>query len=580
MNAEQRDYILKNHRRFSSRQIAKKLGLSRTEIEKFIRAIKKEPALETPTQLTGNKGLLIVLTLFIFAWALRLFTVHLFQGTPFFEPLSVKLDDGVYDLMGQQISAGNWGANTEFSAYRIPLYPYFLAVIYRLFGHQIVVVHIIQSFLGAVSCVLLFLIAQQTFKNYRSAIIAAALGALYIPFIFFENLLLGETLSIFLNLAAMSLLTGLWCDDKHGLPKTALAGLLFGLSILLRPNTFIPVLFLALLMCIVFGIRKKAFLKSVILPVIFLASAAVAILPVTIRNYALHKDFIPLSAVGGINFYLGNNPEADGKFHLSRGIGTSLDEMIQNSIEVAENETGRPLKPSEVSSYWVRKTLRYIASSPGHFSALIFKKAGYFLNAYEFPDILDINFVSQFISLLRLGAVEYGLIMFFAIHGIILCFQRKTASALLPGCFLAGYAVSVILFFITARYRLPAVPFVIIFAAYAFNDLSDTLRTWKIGRLIQWGLISLAAAVLVFSPVQVTSFGTNYNSLAISLKNRGLSEEAEKYYKKAIEIEPNYPSPYHNMGLLLEDMGRSEEAADYYKKYEDLRRELSGPASE
>ena len=571
MNTEQQEFILKNYRQLSIRQIAKQINLPRSEVSQFVRQIGEKPVLSGEFA-SKSKELLWVAGLFLLALFLRFLYLNLLKVTPFFEPLSNKLDDGVYDSIAQEISRGNWMADLPFSAYRIPLYPYFLGVLYYFFGHSIFIVHAIQSLLGSLTPILIYLISKKVFRNQRAALISGLLASCYVPFIFFENLLLGESLSISLNLGSLFLLLDLFTEGKKIIPRVLLSGFLLGLSALLRPNTLVVILFLSAALYFLVGIGVKRYVKGLALSLLFVAASFMAILPIAIKNYYLHKDFLPISAVGGVNFYMGNNPEADGKFHMVEGVGTSLDEMIKNSEAIAQQEIGRPLKPSEASSYWVRKTLGFISETPSSFIKLIFKKTAFFFNHYEFPDILDINFVSQFIPFLGWNPFGYGFVMLFAIYGIGLSYRRRDANVILLWSFIASYAVSVVLFFITSRYRLPAVPVLIIFSGLALSKLIQSFKLWKTSEFLRFGLIAVASSILIFWPVQTTNFGTNYNSLGIALKNKGQFEEAEKYYRKAIELAPSYPSPYYNMSLLMRAMGREEEAAAFLQQYESLKR--------
>ena len=43
-------------------------------------------------------------------------------------------------------------------------------------------------------------------------------------------------------------------------------------------------------------------------------------------------------------------------------------------------------------------------------------------------------------------------------------------------------------------------------------------------------------------------------------------KEAEKFYRKAIEIEPNFFKPYSNLSLALKDQGKLEEAIEVANK--------------
>ena len=62
----------------------------------------------------------------------------------------------------------------------------------------------------------------------------------------------------------------------------------------------------------------------------------------------------------------------------------------------------------------------------------------------------------------------------------------------------------------------------------------------------------------------------NYN-LGNTLKNLGRLDEAEKSYKKAIELKPSFPEAYYNLGNTLKNLGRLDEAEKSYKKAIELK---------
>src|SRR4030095_12776644 len=67
-------------------------------------------------------------------------------------PLSTLILDGrVFDIWAQQIAAGNRLGSEVF--YQAPLYPYFLAAIYTLGGHNVMLVRAVQATLSIASCV-------------------------------------------------------------------------------------------------------------------------------------------------------------------------------------------------------------------------------------------------------------------------------------------------------------------------------------------------------------------------------------------------------------------------------------------
>ena len=119
-------------------------------------AARREPAIpSSPSPLTW------FLIISAVAFVLRL--VHLLQlrhNDPLF--LSPQMDSLYHHEWALAIAAGR-----EFIAdafFRAPLYPYFLGLLYKLFGANLMVVRIIQSLIGSASCGLVYLLARQLLK--------------------------------------------------------------------------------------------------------------------------------------------------------------------------------------------------------------------------------------------------------------------------------------------------------------------------------------------------------------------------------------------------------------------------------
>ena len=107
--------------------------------------------------------------LIIFAVALAVRLIHVWQlrPSPFFD---VLLGDAHgYDLWAQRIAGGEWIGSEVF--YQAPLYPYFLGVLYAVFGRDLLVVRIVQAVIGSASCVLLAMAGARLFSR-RVGVIA------------------------------------------------------------------------------------------------------------------------------------------------------------------------------------------------------------------------------------------------------------------------------------------------------------------------------------------------------------------------------------------------------------------------
>src|SRR5512135_2321599 len=96
---------------------------------------------------------LFLVALTIVASGLRVMFLSEVHDNPFFNnPTS---DAYYYDAQAQSIAGGDVVGKGVF--FRAPGYPYWLGVIYAVFGHEYLAVRIIQHVLGVVSLLLLYL---------------------------------------------------------------------------------------------------------------------------------------------------------------------------------------------------------------------------------------------------------------------------------------------------------------------------------------------------------------------------------------------------------------------------------------
>ena len=89
-----------------------------------------------------------------------------------------------------------------------------------------------------------------------------------------------------------------------------------GLSAIARPNVLLfgpaIVVWLAI-------VHRREALRALIYVACVTTGCLLVILPITIRNYVVGKDVALIATQGGVNFYIGNNPQADGRTAIVPG---------------------------------------------------------------------------------------------------------------------------------------------------------------------------------------------------------------------------------------------------------------------
>src|SRR3989338_10379603 len=95
--------------------------------------------------------------------ALFIRLIYIFLGDQF--PL--MNDDLQYNIIAKNILDGNGFSydSTEPTAARGPVYPLFLAATYFVFGYDYNVVRILQSIIGAITCLFIYLIAKELYNS-------------------------------------------------------------------------------------------------------------------------------------------------------------------------------------------------------------------------------------------------------------------------------------------------------------------------------------------------------------------------------------------------------------------------------
>ena len=344
-----------------------------------------------------NSKIFLLLLLFA-AFAVKLTVLTAFGNTLFGDLLVLDMED--YDTWAMTVARGQLIGDTAFHG--LPFYPYFLGLVYFLLGHSMFLVRFLQILIGSISCVLVFSIAKRLFSP-AVGLITFCLMLLFKELYFYEMMLLPITLGIFFYLIIIALMFSVF--DRPNTLKIAVLGILTGLSSLNRAYTLflLPVIPVMLWLFLDKGSKKKY-------PYIicFMLFAFMAIAPATIHNYMASRDFVPVTAHGGMNLYIGNNPASDGtsvKVLFAVGVGSK--ELMHDMKLLAEKELARTLKPSEVSAFWQAKTLEFAGKNPGLFFRLLINKINVFFCGFDISDTISYRVLSDHLPFLKIFVFDF-----------------------------------------------------------------------------------------------------------------------------------------------------------------------------
>jgi 4-amino-4-deoxy-L-arabinose transferase-like glycosyltransferase len=401
----------------------------------------------------NKKEKIILLLIFLLALTLRLAHWLDVREDPFFSYL--VMDSEEYDRWAGEIATGNWLGSEVF--FQAPLYPYFLAVVYSIFGHSLDAVYLLQIVFSLFGIYALYR-AGKKIAGEKVGLAAAAISAIYGIYIFYDVQLLKESLAVTLVCFLLWILVE--AREREGFALWILAGVTCGFLSLLRENMLLIVPFLILL-----AYRPRArFSTFLFRSLLLLLGTAIILLPVAFRNWKVGGNFLPTTFQGGVNFYIGNNSRATGTYQpLSPGKQVPAYERTE-PVRLAEEEMGRALEPFEVSNFWLRKSLDWAKKNPGDFLKLQVKKIGMFWSWYEWPDAVDYYYVKRTSWIYHLPFLEFGSLSLLALIG--LWFVRRRLWEFFPVLLFVGmWMASTVVFFLFSRYRLPAVPGLILIGA-------------------------------------------------------------------------------------------------------------------
>jgi 4-amino-4-deoxy-L-arabinose transferase-like glycosyltransferase len=370
----------------------------------------------------------------------------------------------------------------------VPGYPFFLSVTAAPWQNVLPALFL-QAVLFAFTAVFVYRLFEGSFTP-RVRLIAALLFSLEPYTLFTVAAPLSETLFLFLFIGGLLLLRRAY--EKNRVALFFLAGVLFGMSILVRPviQYAVPLVALLLLAAYVFLRRPRALASFGAL----ILGTVLVLLPWGYRNYDAFGVWT-LSTKGPYSFYFFEGAELLKYQGLSSVAAT--EHLVERAKRVyPEVRTADDLRAPRYAAFLTQETLTIISESPTLFAKMylvslgtFFLTDGYRLMGYELtkgalvpPNItrsvvqgewqaLGEHFAAHPFQLafLLFGLMFWSLTLLFAARGFVasfLRFDRKLIFASLACALIIAYFAILTGPLAQARYRIPATPFLFLLAVY------------------------------------------------------------------------------------------------------------------
>jgi len=374
---------------------------------------------------------------FLFAFLLRL-TLVLLVPDLIPEPMD-KLER--YDPIALSLVEGKgFSLGNKPTAVAAPIYPAFLSVIYFVFGYSRTTVRVFLSVIDAGNCLLVYAIAKNFFGS-RVPILAATTLAFHPSFIALVFTGTSESLFVFLHTLFIYVLCLAFHRQK--VRSFLVSGILLGVATLCRA---VPLLLPMFILPAFFVSDHKNYSRSFFRFTIFILAFAFVLSPWIIRNYLVFDRFVPVQSWGGVHFYF-----------ATPGKRGSSDRIVDRERIATMDEVGR-------DKYYYSRGLERIRQAPVEFFKGMGKR---FIQMWYKTHSGTYDATLLFLN---------GGLLFLATVGTTMIRRRWRELSLL-WCVIAYYIVLHMFLIALARYLLPVIPILTIFAMIPINDF---LNRWVI----------------------------------------------------------------------------------------------------
>lgn len=358
--------------------------------------------------------------------------------------------DRVAKVLVEDHRYSNRTATTDWSPGAVFFYA---GVYFAVGGHRPTAALIAVALVGAATILLVFLIARRL-AGVWAGLIAALIAAVYPTFINYSSRLLSEPLAAFTLAAAV--LAFLWAAERRRPWGFALAGLMIGLTAMIRPE-YLPFGLVFALLCVLWLAPSRGVRAGGLAAGLVLAGFLVPIAPWTVRNYAVQHRFIPVSTGGGKVLYEGTYLPGGGDYFGVRALlrhRYGVEDMGVILFRVAKRYPDLP-EDQALARIGRQNFSRFASAHPLDYAHMVARKMWDMWHRGAAPVMLhSVGWIALQLALLAT-----------ALAGFVVLMRRRRFEGALLGTLLIGVTLTGGLLLAPERRNVPLMPLVIALAA-------------------------------------------------------------------------------------------------------------------
>ncbi len=429
--------------------------------------------------------------------------------------------------------------------YRAPLYPALIALFIKLGVPETFLpdaARLLNLVAHVASATLVFELSRRIWSELRAGLLAGALYALYPVALHFA----GDPLDISLatTLALGATLAAWLAAERPSWVAAVAAGALLALAALARPN-FLVCLPALLLWFALLAWRDRRHLR-------LLASSALGCALVLgamgLVNKAVGDEFRLLPWQGSHAIWDANGPGVSGLYYQHTiqipdlVPGTNPARAEAEILYCRDRPCSDRIDIDDFQAYWRARWVDYVSADPGAWIRLMRDKTWYLINNYEQYNNKTYWFHKDRAPWLRWNPLGWAVLLALGVGALWLPLRPPARSLLV--LLASAYAVGLLLYFVSARFRVPMAGWLCVLAG-GWATLAAHWRaspsgppTLVFAGILTAAVVGITSAVPVPESLRQGTVTEDWALVASASLQAGKWQEAEHWARKVIERTP------------------------------------------